>query len=258
MPRPTRGRARRRVKPAHVPMSISRQRSSVGAPASPSSSAVWTARVRSEDRRRSGIPSRNGTSASACSRPSSDSGGSAWPCRRCSAFQVDSPWRTSSRRWVTATVSRTAPSAPRSVAAATSSAAPGRASAAAGRVRSHARHSRVRTRTARFHGACDSAPDDGHDEQDAAAARQRRHGRRQHPLRRARPHALDAVAPVGHPRLRDRPERREEAQPRREVARRAPAPARAAWRRRGRPGAARAPRWRRRSARCSWPAPGRR
>ena len=65
-------------------------------------SAVCTARVRSEDSRRAGIPSRNGSSAAACSRPSWESGGSAWPCSRCSAFQVDSPWRTSRRRWVTA------------------------------------------------------------------------------------------------------------------------------------------------------------
>src|SRR4051812_32751909 len=93
----SRGSSSSSVRPAHSPMSISRHRGSVGAPPKPSSSAVSTARVRSEVTTRAGTPSRNGASATACSRPSSDSGGSRWPCSRCSAFHVDSPWRMRSR-----------------------------------------------------------------------------------------------------------------------------------------------------------------
>ena len=148
------------VWPAQSPMSISRQRGSVGAPPSPSSSAVCTARVRSEESRRAGMSSRNGSSAAACSRPSAESGGSAWPWSRCSAFQVDSPWRTIRRREVTPTACQRTTSNScvrtplRRGGKVERGAEPSERSR--GSARSQARQSRVRIRTARLHGACDS------------------------------------------------------------------------------------------------------
>src|SRR5690606_2201591 len=70
-------------------------------------SAVSRARSRSDAALTSAEPTRCAAWNAGC-RPRSGRGGPAGPCRRPSAFQVDWPWRTSSRR----VIGRRYPTAP--------------------------------------------------------------------------------------------------------------------------------------------------
>ena len=240
-------------------MSISRQRSSVGAPARPISSAVWTARVRSEDSRRSGMPSRNGTSA--CGLLAPELG------QRRVGLALQAVLGVPGRLAVAD--EQQAVRSPRQcleqLASARSLRRGGQVERGArpsgrrrGFARSQSRHSRVRLRTARFHGACDSRRTTG------MTSRMRRPRGSAATCgastRSAVPgaHPRHAVAPVGHLRVGDRPERGEEAQAAGQVAvqhrhlLRRGADDEVARPQRGRD------RGRRPCARCSWPARARR